>query len=97
MVSIDTLVSTARREHPRSKHLSQQFRRTNTNVQLRTLLEQCILALWSTAKKATPSSTNSVIARKKEKKQCHTLQSEKKIQATSTFITKTMAPANRSF
>jgi hypothetical protein len=34
---------------------------------------------------------------RKGEKQCHTLQSEKKIQATSTFTTKTMARANRSF
>jgi hypothetical protein len=30
-------------------------------------------------------------------KKCHTLQSEKKIQATSSFTTKTMARANRLF
>jgi hypothetical protein len=34
---------------------------------------------------------------RKGEKQCHTLQSEKKIQATSTFTTKTMARANRPF
>jgi hypothetical protein len=34
---------------------------------------------------------------RKGEKQCHTLQSKKKIQATSTFTTKTMARANRSF
>jgi hypothetical protein len=34
---------------------------------------------------------------RKGEKQCHTLQSEKKIQETSSFTTKTMARANRLF
>jgi hypothetical protein len=34
---------------------------------------------------------------RKGEKECHTLQSEKKIQATSSFTTKTMARANRLF
>src|SRR5438552_6257509 len=46
----------ARRALPRSKDLSlretrwRYFRRTDTNVQLRTRVERCILVLWSPAK-----------------------------------------------
>jgi hypothetical protein len=40
---------------------------------------------------------NLFIAREKGEKQCHTLQSEKKIQATLSFTMKTMARASRLF
>jgi hypothetical protein len=44
-------------------------------------------------------STNHKLIHRKRKgeKQCHTLQSEKKIQATLSFTMKTMARANRLF
>src|SRR5471030_3310476 len=44
-------------------------------------------------------STNHKLIHRKRKgeKQCHTLQSEKKVQATSSCTTKTMARANRLF
>jgi hypothetical protein len=44
-----------------------------------------------------PTNHKLIHRKRRGEKQCHTLQSEKKIQATSTFTTKTMARANRLF